>query len=742
MNNSKHKFGTAPVFFTAISTILGAIMFLRFGYAVGTTGVLGAVMIVLIGHAVTIPTGMAISEIATNSKVEGGGAYYIISRSFGLVIGSTIGIALYLSQGISVAFYVIAFTEAFKPVINWLFMNYKFAPWAEWILLQSQTVAIPTLLLLTWIVMKKGADVGIKTLYIVVATLALSLLAFFMGSPVEVTPETILPEIPEVSLFTVFAIIFPAFTGIIAGVGLSGDLKEPGRSIPLGTLSATLVGMLIYLAISWKLEVSAPRELLSDTSNLIMADIAIQGWWIIPLGLAAATLSSTIGSIIVAPRTLQAIAKDNVMPLGKFNSWLAQGRGESDEPINSYIITFILALLFLFMGALDAVAEIISMFFMVTYGSLCLISFLQHFAADPSYRPTFKSKWYISLFGAVACFGLMFFMNAGYAFASILLMVVVYLTINYFNADKKNIALIFQGVMYQISRKIHVFLQKTDKEDNQSWRPSAVFLSSQTFKSNDAFIMTCWLSYKFGFGTYIHHMDGYFSKKTNIDAKDIKKRMIKMAQASKSEVYIDTLINPDITGSIGQVVQLPSISGTENNMLLFDHSRNDTDQLNYLIDSFKLIQAAEFDVGMLSTSPRKYGFYKEIHVWITSADIANSNLMILLAYVTSAHPDWKDGEIKVFSTIASDSIDQERKKLNALIAEGQLPISQNNIEFIVREESSDLKATIKEYSQDADFLIIGFVSEALKRLGSEVFQGYEGLSNILFVNSKESKQIK
>src|SRR6056297_1814830 len=115
----KLGFGTAPVFFTAISTILGAILFLRFGYALGTLGFFGVLFIILLGHLVTIPTAFAISEIATNQRV-GGGEYFIISRSFGLNIGGTIGIALFLSQAISVAFYVIAFTEAFEPLFSWL----------------------------------------------------------------------------------------------------------------------------------------------------------------------------------------------------------------------------------------------------------------------------------------------------------------------------------------------------------------------------------------------------------------------------------------------------------------------------------------------------------------------------------------------------------------------------------------------------------------------------------------------
>ena len=154
-------------------------MFLRFGYAVGNVGLTGTILIILIGHAVTIPTAMAIAEISTNQKVEGGGEYYIISRSFGLVIGSAIGIALYLSQAISVAFYVIAFTEAFSTLFQYLIDRFSLPVWLEWIMQQKQTIGIPALLGLTYIVLTKGADLGVKALYIVVATLAVALIAFF-----------------------------------------------------------------------------------------------------------------------------------------------------------------------------------------------------------------------------------------------------------------------------------------------------------------------------------------------------------------------------------------------------------------------------------------------------------------------------------------------------------------------------------------------------------------------------------
>ncbi|MDX1548420.1 MAG: Na-K-Cl cotransporter, partial [Rhodothermales bacterium] len=226
-----------PVFLTGISTILGAIMFLRFGYAVGNVGLLGAFGIILLGHLVTIPTALALAEIATNRKVEGGGEYFIISRSFGTTIGGVIGLSLYLSQAVSVAFYMIAFAEAFSPLAPAFEAQTGFA-------FDPRLVSLPATVALLALVLAKGAAMGVKALYIVAATLVASLVLFFLGRPVEgfdpgavsLTTTALSPD----AFFVVFAICFPAFTGMTAGVGLSGDLANPRKSLPRGTLAATL----------------------------------------------------------------------------------------------------------------------------------------------------------------------------------------------------------------------------------------------------------------------------------------------------------------------------------------------------------------------------------------------------------------------------------------------------------------------------------------------------------------------
>ena len=746
----KVGFGTAPVFFTAISTILGAVLFLRFGYAVGSVGFLGTVLIVVIGHLVTIPTAMAIAEIATNQKVEGGGEYYIISRSFGLNIGAAIGIALFLSQAISVAFYVIAFAEAFEPVLQWVNQKYAWLqdyPYFYLLddngLLKKQVVSIPAMLLLAILILTKGADLGVKALYIVVAVLFASLAMFFMGTTefAATFEGNVLTKSmgSNVNFFTVFAIVFPAFTGMTAGVGLSGDLKDPSRSIPLGTLAATLSGMVVYVFIAYKLASSASSADLVN-NQLIMGEIAI--WYpIIPIGLACATVSSALGSIMVAPRTLQAIGSDKVLPFNKFNLFISKGKGKSNEPFNAALITIVIALGIIIIGDVNFVAEIISMFFMVTYGSLCLISFLQHFSADPSYRPTFRSRWYISLLGFLMCIWLMFNMNPTYAFLSVGIMVALYWFISSSEQGKqrRGMAAIFQGVVFQVSRQIQVFLQKAEKSEVE-WRPSVVCVSSDSFQRFHAFDMLRWMSHRYGFGTYIHLIDGFYKEETVEEAQKTMERLLTIAD--QSNVYIETLISPSYTSAIAQVIQLPGISGKDNNMIMFEFAKRHPENLAGIIDNYKLVKSGSFDICVLGSSERGFGHHNSIHIWIKPNDYENSNLMILLGYIISNHPDWKRVVIKIFAVYPPEQIEAEQAHLKKVIEEGRLPISASNIEIIAQKGYRKIKEVINEYSADAALTIIGFHSETLEREGAEMFEGYSELGSILFVHSDEQKVIK
>ncbi|MBU2494093.1 MAG: amino acid permease [Bacteroidetes bacterium] len=731
-------FGTAPVFFTAISTILGAILFLRFGYAVGALGFFGVFLIILVGHLVTIPTALAISEIATNQKVEGGGEYFIISRSFGLNIGATIGIALFMSQAISVAFYVIAFTEAFDSFFVWMRET-------NGLDLPRQVISVPAMLILSVVIIKKGADLGVKALYFVVAILGISLLLFFLGS----TDYSHNEEISFFSgsfkngnmFFVVFAICFPAFTGMTAGVGLSGDLRDPKKSIPLGTISATFVGMIMYVFIIWKLSVSAsPEDLIGD--QLIMREIALFGPIVIPLGLAASTISSAIGSVLVAPRTLQALCVDKSFPIPALNKLFAKGAGKNNEPYNATFLTCSIAMLFVLMGDVNAVAEIISMFFMVTYGSLSLISFLHHFGSDPSYRPSFKSRWYISLIGFLTCVWLMFQINAPYAILAIIFMSMMYIGISRYHKDRNGFEVIFQGAIFQLSRRVQVFLQKKKRTDQQhNWRPSAVCVSQDTFERDKVFNLLNWISYKFGFGTYIHLIEGYYSKSKNDESKKILKQLINWSSKIKGNVYVDTIISPSYTSAIAQIVQLPSPSGMDNNMIILEYNKHDPANLKQIVENIALTQAGDYDVLILGSSTRDIRLYNGIHVWIRNLDKENSSLMILLSYIILGHPDWEKGYIKIFSVCSENEKLTTKEQLDELVLSGRLPITQKNIEIIVKKDDISFKSLVNKYSQDAGLTIIGFKEEQLKHEGESFFEGYDDIGDLLFVDASDIKKI-
>lgn len=464
---------------------------------------------------------------------------------------------------------------------------------------------------------------------------------------------------------------------------------------------------------------------------------------IIPIGLAAATISSALGSFMVAPRTLQAIGSDDVIPNRKVNGFVSKGTAKNNEPRNATIITSIIALVFVMMGDVNAVAEVISMFFMVTYGSLCLISFMQHFAADPSYRPSFKSKWYLSLLGAILCIYLMFKINAGYAIASILLMVGIYFYITFNNENKKGMASIFQGVIHQFNRNLQVFLQKSDKESNDDyWRPGVICLSKDTFKRFSQFELMKWISHKYGFGTFIHFEQGYYSKETKEIADQKLNKLIEIANTSKSNVFLETIITPSNTNAIVQAIQQPGISGHQNNMMLFEFKKGDSEWLTDIIDNYNLLATANYDVCILRSSDKAFGYRSEIHVWIKKEDFENANLMILLSYIILGHPDWKKAEIKIFAAVDANNMETEKEYLIELTTSGRLPISPNNITVLPVSEGQDKVELINETSKLADLTILGFHESSIKSKGIEPFMQYEDLGNILFVNTRKGKQIK
>jgi hypothetical protein len=335
---------------------------------------------------------------------------------------------------------------------------------------------------------------------------------------------------------------------------------------------------------------------------------------------------------------------------------------------------------------------------------------------------------------------LMFKMNLPYAIMSIFLMAIFYYMISHSGREKKGLVKLFRGVVFQLSRQLQVFAQRADKEDlNSSWRPFVICISPDSFKRRSAFDLLRWISYRYGFGTYIHYIKGLLTKKTNSESKDAVQKLLNLSSGSRSRVYLDTIISPSYTTAIAQVMQLSGISGKGNNMILFEFSRTEPESLLESLKNYELISSTGFDICVLNTSYKGFGYRREIHVWITPQDYTNANLMILMAYIILGHPDWQKGEIKIFAIVDQEDLDNRKKQLLELIRSGRLPISASNIQLI--SENAGQAEVICKYSVDADLTIVGFTREELNSQGVDLFGGYKDIGNILYVNSNQGKDI-
>jgi len=405
MNESPKRFGTFDGVFTpTILTIIGVIMYLRLGWVVGNTGFLGALLIILLAHVATLTTGLAMASMTTNVKIGDGGFYSLISRSLGLEVGGAIGISLYISQTLSVALYIVGFTEV------WVSIFPKHSPRIV------SSVVLIGILVLSMI----SAKVVMKFQYLIMLIILFSLFSFFLGkSSGEYNPLLWSSHSP-VSFWVVFAVFFPAVTGISAGAAMSGELKNPRKNIPIGMLSAIGIGFLIYVMSAFCLNAHATQaQLISD--NLIMRDLARWKWAIIA-GIMGATLSSALGSILGAPRILTALGQDRVIPFSSV--W--EKRSRTGEPRYSLVMTAVIVETSILLGDLNSIAPLLTMFFLITYGMINIAVFFEKVIGITSFRPSFKVPAFVSFVGGAWCFTIMFLINPLFAFLSFMVIVTFY----------------------------------------------------------------------------------------------------------------------------------------------------------------------------------------------------------------------------------------------------------------------------------------------------------------------------
>jgi len=401
-----YAFGTFKGVFTpSILTILGVIMYLRSGWVLGHVGLTLTLAIVTLSSSVTLLTGLSVSALATNMRVKGGGAYYMISRSLGVEAGGAIGIPLFLAQAVSIAFYTAGFAESVVAVLP---------------MLDVKTVGLMTLAILG-VITAFSADLALRTQFVVMAFIVLSLASLFLGGTPDATALTPSAAPPAaLGFWPVLAVFFPAVTGILAGVSMSGDLKNPSRALPLGTICAVLTGYAIYMAIPIFLNAAVSDRGVLMTDTLIVQKVARWGSLIL-LGIWAASLSSAVGCMLSAPRTLQALAQDGVLP-----KILGRGYGAGNDPRLATLLALAIGAAGILLGDINLIAPVLTMFYLTAYGLLNLSAGLEELMGNPSWRPTFRVPAFLSLIGFALCLKMMLMISAGWTLAATAFVAAVY----------------------------------------------------------------------------------------------------------------------------------------------------------------------------------------------------------------------------------------------------------------------------------------------------------------------------
>ncbi|MBE7386007.1 MAG: Na-K-Cl cotransporter [Leptolyngbya sp. SIO1E4] len=675
------------VFTPSILTILGVIMYLRFGWVLGHVGVLGTLAIVTLSTSITFLTGLSISAIATDQVVRAGGAYYMISRSLGIETGGAVGIPLFFAQALSVALYTLGFAESVVQIFPQF----------------NQTiVALITTILVTLLALKSAA-IAIRAQYFIMVAIVLSLISLALGSNIE--PLTVAPaeEPGSVGFWAVLAVFFPAVTGIMAGVSMSGDLKDPTKAIPVGTLAAIGTGYVIYMLIPLLLNVRAdPATLVSDP--LVMRRIAIWGD-VILLGVWGATLSSAIGSILGAPRVLQALARDGVLP--KSLRWLGKGNGPGDEPRLGTLFSLGVALAAVGIGDLNLIAPVLTMFFLTTYMVLNVAASIEGFLQSPSFRPTFKVHWSLSLLGAIGCISIMFLINAVATVVAAVVVLSIYLWL-----ERREIESTWgdvrQGMWMSLLRTGLFRIQ--GPLDSRNWRPHLLVFSGAPTKR--------W--HLIDLANALIHQRGLFTVASVLPegSRDVaRQEMLESTiqdylERQGIQAFVRLVTAPDPFTGMKQLIEAYGIGPLMPNTVLLGDTENPEGR-----DSFSQIVArchrAKRNVIILRSSPEQFTLVqrrpsrlRRIDVWWGGLQ-SNGGLMLILAYLLRTSWEWRGAEIclklVVPTETAAESAEANLRQLTDSLRIGAVP-------QVIVAENRPFDEILKISSQTADLVLLGLAT--------------------------------
>ncbi|GAA4278642.1 APC family permease [Aquimarina mytili] len=658
-SQSTHKFGTfLGVYMPSILTILGLIMYLRFGWVLGNLGLIKTIIVVLMASSITFITGLSASAIATNIKVGVGGEYFMISRSLGLEPGGAIGIPLYLCRTLSVTFYCYGLSEAILalwPVTGITIPSYT---------LQLMTIAF---IVIVTVLSGKSAKLVLRSQIPIMILVGASVLALMIGvltkdlqMPITKATYQTAPE----GFWYVFAVFFPAVTGFTAGIGMSGDLKNPQKSIPRGTLGAVVSGAVVYLIIPILLAITGALTIEQMTNPeagvTIWTRLAILGPWIVYPAVWGAVLSSAFGSILGGPRILQALSMDGLVP--KFLSTLSR----SGQPTIATWISGVIAVGAVFLGGLNTIAQYVSVLFLTLYVAVNMSAAIEQLIKEPSYRPTIDIPWYISILGAVAAMVVMWLINP-FAFAFALgleVLIFLYLMSKKLEQQWGDAS---TGIWMHLGRYALLRLN-AKKVHPRNWRPIIILFVRDINEHIELVRFTEMLGQNSGLLTISKLItlenESEFTLKNEI-AHEMQKDLALAGLQALTEVHIVT----DLKYGMNHVAAGHGVAGIKTNTVVFGWSSTHEGKIKELEIINDMARSGKNVLIAHINKPFPKKVKKRIDIWWRGRE-NNCDLMVLLAYLIQLNNKWKKTTIRIFSITHSED---EKQTL------------ENHIRFSIRE---------------------------------------------------------
>lgn len=689
------------VYTPTLLTILGVILYLRLGWVVGNVGLWGAILIIILAHVITLCTALSMSSMLTNIRIGPGGAYAIISRSLGLEMGGAIGIPLYLSQAVSIAFYITGFSELwvyFFPSHSMVFVGM-----ATWAVLTAISMA--------------SAKLAFQLQYGVLAAVGLSVIAFLTGPSLNPGAPVLTGTLAAAGFWETFAIFFPAVTGVLTGATMSGELENPRDSIIKGTLAAVLTGLAVYLLVAYWFARQGTAELLLADTNIIFKMASIK--FLIVLGVMGAVLSSALSTLVSAPRTLAALAENRVVPLGKRLAFLnAKG-----EPRNAVILSALISLGVIAVGNLNSLAELLTLFFLTTYGMINLVVFLEQFTGIISYRPTLNMSILVPVVGTLGCISVMLLINPLFTLVTFFVVMAIYSILKRKNltspwgdvrggvfisiaewAAQKSLAIPYHPRLWKPAVAIPV-------ERPEDFRRISRFVRNLVNPSGRLYYLTV-------------HPSTTEAREHDLLIDEA------LAPIREEQLYAQKVIitSADFQGILAPMLQCLKSSFLPPNMILFTLS-DEEEKRNRFKGLLRAIRPLRMSVGCLWLHPKyNLGLERKINLWLRDRS-PNNDLAVLCALQFARN---FGAELTLCRVIEQEGQRKAvQKALESFIEEARLPASTK-----VRIHTGDFADAFRKEQADLSILGMPLKYEVMMAMadeaeGSILFLASGGLENAL-----------